>query len=536
MTRLTPVARTRGGTGLPARHGPAIRNAWALRLLRCLAPALILLIVAAAVALHAMWLLPNHDNEFLLIAAERMMAGGDYLEAFSDPNPPMIMIVYMPAILLARLLHVDTYSAFSLHVGLLILLAAWVMARPLARCLRQDGGIRDVALVCDVAVLALLPGYEFGQREHLLAVLFLPSLLWFAAREIDGPAPLGASDVLVLVLGAVGALIKPFFLLLPAAIFALRLAGADRRRVLRDPALAIFAAVAVAYGAFTILVFPHYLALAELQGEVYFAWNRAWVTVADAMRDAVLLSALLLLLALLAPVGAAARTALHHCLVASGVCLLLVVMQRKAWTYHLLPVIEFALCGLAILAAILLPRLRAARPAAATAAGLLVAIAAAAATQAVRPYYELAGVSRARYAAQPFLATLRALAQGQSVLMLTSGVQMGFPSMAQVRLGASQPGQLLLPGAVRLAMGSAEERARAAALRPAVVGALVDDLRRFRPDFVAVDRRREKQALPDDFDILAYYIGDAGFRAQWSDYQLVRSIPGWDFYRRAAGS
>ncbi len=507
-----------------------------MRLSTAIDAALVLLVVAAAVAIHAQHLLPNHDNEYLLIAAERMMAGGDYLREINDPNPPLIMILYMPAVLLARLLQVEPYTAFSIHVGLLILASLWLMAGPLDRCLRAEGGIRTAALVGSAVVLAIVPGYEFGQREHLLAVLFMPYVFWSAARAIDGPARAGVADFLVLAAGATGAMVKPFFLVVPAAMLGLRLAGSERWRVLRDPAVPFFAAAALLYAAFVVGVYPHFLDLAALHGQVYFAWNRAWASVLDAMRDAVAMTALLSVLALLAPVGPAARHVLRTCLSAAVAGLLVALVQHKGWTYHVLPGLQFALCGLAVAAAVLLPRLRMIGPAAATAAGLLVAVGAASALQLLRPYQELVGFARARFAAQPLAATLRELAEGRSVLLVTSGSQMGFPSMARVRLGASQTGQLMLPGAARLAMGDAAQQALAARLRPFVIQALVDDLVRFRPDFVAVDRRREKQALPDDFDVLAYYADDATFQRQWSAYRLVRSVPGWDFYQRAAGT
>jgi hypothetical protein len=58
-------------------------------------------------------------------------------------------------------------------------------------------------------------------------------------------------------------------------------------------------------------------------------------------------------------------------------------------------------------------------------------------------------------------------------------------------------------------------------------------MRHYKPDVIAVDRNADKQALPDDFDVLAWYLTDPGFRQRlgqttaWSG-----SAPGWDFYAR----
>jgi hypothetical protein len=64
----------------------------------------------------------------------------------------------------------------------------------------------------------------------------------------------------------------------------------------------------------------------------------------------------------------------------------------------------------------------------------------------------------------------------------------------------------------------------------------VEDLRRYRPDFVAVDRRQIKQALPDGFDILHFYASDPSFEKAWRAYSLDRTIPGWDIYARTLPS
>ena len=495
-------------------------------------------IVGAAVALHVLWLLPNHDNAWYLIAARRMLAGGDYMVDFADPNPPLIMLLNMPPVLLARATGMAAYSCFSLYVGLLILVSLALAARPMAACLAEEGGFTGVALVACAAVLGLLPGYDFGQREHLFSTLFLPFLFWAAARAVNGPARLGVADVVVVVLGAAGSVIKPFYLLVPGVLFVFRLAGREGWRALGDPAVFVFAGVVGLYGGFVLLAYPSFPEAAALQGAVYAVWDRSWAAVLDSGRDAVAPLVLLAVLAMLAPVRARLRMALWHCVAGSAACLALALLQKRGWVYHWLPTMQLALFGLAALVSVLLARLRQSRATSAIAAGpafgLLVAIGLASAMLMLRPYGELASTTRARYAADPLFTWLRETVPGRKVMLLTGGFLMGFPEMADVELGASAPGQVLLPGTVQLGMGGPAQRARAAALRPVVVAQLVGDLERFRPDVVAVDRRHAKQALPDDYDVLGFYADDARFRMVWSGYAPAGSVPGWDLYRRKA--
>ncbi len=119
-------------------------------------------------------------------------------------------------------------------------------------------------------------------------------------------------------------------------------------------------------------------------------------------------------------------------------------------------------------------------------------------------------------------------------MLLTSGLQEGFPGLAHVELGARQspPGQPMLPGTVKLEACTAEDRKRAVELHHAMLELTVHDLEHYKPRMVAVDRNHTKQALPDDFDILGYFLADQDFRKAWNDYRLVASVPGWDLYER----
>ncbi|MFT8245516.1 hypothetical protein [Roseomonas sp. BN140053] len=486
--------------------------------------------MALAVALHAVQMMPNHDNGWLLIAAERLLAGGTYRHDFVEPNPPLIIFLNVPAILLARLLGIATYTAFSLYVGGLILLSALLACRFLTVLLKPEGGLTGPVLIGYVAILALEPGYEFGQREHLFTVLFVPGLLWFALRETGEEGRLDTATLLAIGLASVAVLIKPFYLVLAAALFGLRLFRLRSWRTILDPAAAMLVAAGLLYAATILLAYPEYLEEARMQGQVYFAWDRDWRTVLLASKDAVGALCLALALAALAPVPARVRTVLLHlALVAAGL-LAVALLQKKGWTYHLLPVVEISLIALLLLAAILLPRLAA--PPRLPALVALAAILLETAFLALRPASEVTYAARAHFRDTPLIATLQRLAAGQSYLMLTGGYLWGVPGLIDATLGARGLGQVFLPGAAQLAAGNADSRARAAALYPFVVQELVGDLERFRPAIVAVDRRQHRQGLPESFDILRYY-GDAeSFRRAWASYRLVESQGGWDFYRR----
>ncbi len=499
--------------------------------------ALIAVLLAVAFATHTRWLIPNHDNEWYLIATARMLAGGHYITDFMEPNPPLIMLLMVPPVVLAQLTQLDPYAAFSLYVCLLIALSVLLAAPSLRWLFATDAIGRRAALICYAAILALSPAYQFGQREHLFVILFCPGLFWFAAREAGRRSPL-SSAWLAIVLAAVAVLIKPFYLLVPAILLAFRGLRQRSWRVLIDPAVAVFLVVTALYGAVILLAFPEYLTEAAIENQVYFGWDRSWTTVFDASRDAATVLCLAVLFVELLPTSLAPEWFLRVLYVAAATCLVLGIGQKKGWAYQLLPTVEIA--GFALVFRLMMLRSLLREPRFwARSAAVLMALIIQLAFLAAEPWQETTAETRARVRTEPLIATLRQIATGKSVLLLTSGYQPGYPSMTDTKLAGRAPSQTLLPGIVKLADGTPAQRVRAVALRQIAVHELVEDLQRYRPDFVAVDRHRDllrrqvEQARPDGFDILRFYDSDPAFAEAWRAYRLDRSIPGWDIYARA---
>jgi len=495
-------------------------------------------IVGAAFALHAFSILQNHDNDWYLVVAQRLLAGGRYGRDFMEPNPPLIILLSVPPVLLAPLLHLPVYTAFVAYVCGLILLSAWLAWRSLRWCMADQPVGAAVLLLCYTAILALEPGYDFGQREHLFVILFAPGLLWFAARDAGDTRPLSASNGLAVVLAAIGVLIKPFVLLVPLMMLVLKAGHHRTWRMVLDGSVVVFLLVAVLYVALVLVAFPTYLPAAAIQQEVYFAWDRAWLTVFDESRPAMMALALAVVLTELTPLEQRTRVLFRQVCVAAATCLFLALWQKKAWTYHLLPTIELAAFILAGAVIALVPRLSwryrgrdwGCVPVAVVCAAVLLE----ATALAMQPLDDAVFATRAKATATPLIATLRHSFNGKSLLVLTSGYQAGIPSLAGVSLAARAPSQLLLPGAVRLAGGNAAQRKRAVEVRGLATNLLIEDLDRYHPDVVAVDRRPVKQSLPNNFDVLKFYQADPQFAQAWSDYRLAVSLNGWDLYARTA--
>jgi hypothetical protein len=492
----------------------------------------ILVVIAAAIALHVLWFAPNYDVDWLLIAARRMLDGGSYLSDFDEVTPPLVLVLMAPASALAPLIGGDPYALFAVLVGLLILLSLWLSAPVVGWCLSGHPASGRLALIAIAVVLALEPGFRFGQREHLMVILLLPGLLWYAAREAGRPSPLTPTAWLCLALASLSLLIKPYYVAIAMALLLVRLVRTrDWRLALFDAPVGVFAAAAALFALMVAFLFPEYLEEVRLENQTYGAFATSWLHVLEAYREAIAACCIMALLAELVPVAAPARLVLR-CLWLSAVCALAVaILQKKGWAYHMLPAVELAAVGLTMAAAALAPRLRLPAERLGTAT-VLAMIGLFALALALRPVDEALADSKARFAAQPLIRTLQQVASGQKVMLLTSGLQEGFPSLAGVELAARHPGQPMLAGTVRLESGSERDRARATQLRQVLIGLTLHDMQHYAPDVIAVDRNADKQALPDDFDVLAWYMTDPAFRRAWAGYRLVKQAPGWDFYAR----
>lgn len=494
--------------------------------------AAIVCVIGSALMLHVFWFAPNYDVDWLLIAARRMLAGGSYLSDFDEVTPPLILMLMAPAAALADATGRDPYAMFVASVCVLIFVSLVLCAPIVDWCLPGNPAGCRLALIAIAVILALEPGFRFGQREHLVVLMLLPGLLWYATREAGRPSPLDPAAWLRLALAATSLLIKPYFLVIGAALLLVRLVRTrDWRAAVLDAPVGVFAAVLALFALMVAFLFPEYLEEVRLENQTYGAFANGWLIVAERYRDAIAACCVVALLAELVPVPSAPRMVLRCLWLASACALGVAILQKKGWAYQMLPAVEIAAVGFTLAAAAIVPRLRLPAERLRTVM-VLAAIGVFGMALALRPVDEALADTKVRFASQPLISTLREFAAGRKVMLLTSGLQEGFPSLAGVQLAARHPGQPMLPGTVRLEAGSQRDRARASALRQVLIGLVLHDMRHYRPDIVAVDRNIDKQALPADFDILAWFLADPAFRKAWADYHLVKQAPGWDFYER----
>ncbi|MGE0744837.1 MAG: hypothetical protein AB7K86_06295 [Rhodospirillales bacterium] len=456
----------------------------------------------------------NHDVAWLLVAAGRLAAGGRYGLDLVEPTPPLALVVMAPALALRDLAGIALYPAYLAWVCVLVAGAA-ALSRPMLRAAlgrAADGPLPEAWLVAPA--LALLPGYDFGQKEHLFAVLATPAVLLFAARGPVAPAPALAA----LVIGAVAVLMKPYWLVVPAVVAAAALAERrlDRRRAAQ--AAAMFAVAAAGVVAGTLAWFGEWLAVARLAVDVYAAYDLAPVALAA---TAAAYAGMVALAWFAAGQAAPGDGAVRTLLVAAGAAVVAAAAQLKGWPYHYLPAVLFAALATGIA---LVNGARRSRAASLTLAALIAAVAFTPLTRAFAP--EPADVAE-------FREMVRRHAAGQRFLALDTDLWPAFPAAVEAgaRWASRAPAQWLVPGAAALVAGDAAARARADAVRTQALDMLAEDLARYRPAVIAVRIAPPFRGLPDGFDLAGWLRQDPRIAAALDGCRPVARGAAWTFCR-----
>lgn len=176
-----------------------------------------LFIVSAAFFLQTL-LFFSPDVGFLLLAANRMLAGGTYVGHFFETNPPMILYLYSPICLISHITPISIITIARIYIFLLATLSIYLSVFLIKKIIRPQDKILIYAFFYTMMfILFFVPMFEFGQREHFLIILMLPYLFSSAcALEEKRVSPLIACTAGLM--AGLGFGLKPFFLLTPVLI------------------------------------------------------------------------------------------------------------------------------------------------------------------------------------------------------------------------------------------------------------------------------------------------------------------------------
>jgi hypothetical protein len=501
-----PIARGETAKSAEEREGAGVsimsRLAWLL-------PAAV---VGVAIVMRTRSL-ENADVSWLLTLAERLVDGHrDFIEV----NPPGAIFAYMPAVWMARLLHIPVEAVCDALVFLLaelcLTLAAAILGRRFAE--RHDMPLLAAA---SAAVLLILPAHAFGQREHLCVLLILPWTAALAARLDDRMPAKGLLVAAGLACG-LSIMIKPHFLLdiVPlTGVLAWRRGSFFMVFTMENGVAALLVAL---YGIAVWAVFPDFVTeIAPRVAAVYVPDRLELATLVRA--PASILWAVII--AFSVATGALARSRpLCIVLVAMSVIGYLVfLLQGKGWAYHSYPAFAFALLALAVrLAAVDAPaRSIALRLASAVLALILFDLGIA--------WFDTDSSRDTRAIAR----AMESIAAHPTVAMIGGDISVGFPA---TRLAEGHWAQR--SASLWMAAGARRQRSRLQVDEPMAAvlanyealdrAMLRDDIAANWPDVILVH--------DEPFDWLGWARRDPQFAAVLDDYEFARQIDDVEIWRR----
>jgi hypothetical protein len=208
------------------------------------------------------------DVSWLITVGERVLDGQKSYVDFIEVNPPASILLYLPPILLARLVGCSPELMVALFgfigVAANLALCAAILARA---SIAAELGWTGLALAA--FIFFLLPGHTFNQRDPIALVAGLPLLAAFAAR-----ASSKSVDRTHAVLAGIGTgimvSIKPHYALIVLTTAPYLVWRLKRAVLTQWIELYVAAAVGAAYLAIVVLFFPAFLTrILPLASEVY---------------------------------------------------------------------------------------------------------------------------------------------------------------------------------------------------------------------------------------------------------------------------
>lgn len=492
---------------------------------------LVLAVFVVAAVLQLLYILPNHDSVWLLVAAERMLEGGTYERDFSELNPPLAILLHAPSFLVRVLSGQDPYGAYIIlvlmYTGGSLLLLRTVVARGFPAASDLQSWLMPIAAL----LLLLLPRYDFGQREHLFTVFVIPYLALHATKLPRGASSRGLT-VLVSAWACLGLFLKPAFLLLPVLIALDRAVRLRSLRSVFSLDMITIGVTGLAYTALVLIRFPDYFTFAQYALEFYGVYNNEFFSVALTAVLYVLVGVALAFFAARVTDLPEERRMFVFLTFAAGVAAISAIIQQKGWTYHMLPINVFVGMSVLMIAVIASRKIRRNATSRAFSFVALSAPFLIAALLLLPSSWSSEQLSRRELMETELYSKLETVAADKRLYVFSSGVRVGTPWVATIhaKWASRFPCLWLLPGYV----AAVDNGALSAVRREQVAGEIrhfvEEDFERYRPEVVLVDRRAYKHGFKRPFEFLDFFLASERFAMIWKSYSFHKTVDGLDIY------
>jgi hypothetical protein len=287
----------------------------------------------------------NPDNSWLLTVCERLLGGERIYSDIYETNPPASFLIYLPAVLTARLLHLPSEFMAAAFVFAEGLASLWLsLAIAVRGGLLKDDAV-PLARNAGIFAIFILAGICFAQREHTAMIALMPVLFVYAVRAEGGEVS-GAHALAAGIAAGIGVCIKPHFALVMALPFALALWRTRSLALVWKAENVVAVAVFAAYALMVVTLFSEFLPYAQILMATYMKAN---VTLATLISDATFVAACLLMAASVAAMVLNRFHALAASLAGGSLGFTIAALvQSKGWINHFQPGLSLGFLALAL--------------------------------------------------------------------------------------------------------------------------------------------------------------------------------------------
>lgn len=289
----------------------------------------------------------NPDSAVLMEFARRFLEGGRFGVDFFDVNPPLSILIYVPAVLLGGLTGLPAYYSVVVYILALSVLSAaltWKTLRSFPFLGKEETDFTAAAFFLSGLYVTNI---FFGERDHIIALGLMPLLLtqFAIAKSCKIPRAVFYTSC---VFGAVVILIKPHYGLMPAMMLLHRAWKEKSPGALLRADFIIITAALAAYALLCITMFYDFT-LNDLPDAVRLYATRSSPGLANTLMPAMSVFALLMIASALSPLTGEKKSIALMLTLASFCLLIAFVTQIKGYYYHIIPAYMFMLTTLVLL-------------------------------------------------------------------------------------------------------------------------------------------------------------------------------------------
>jgi hypothetical protein len=471
-------------------------------------------------------------------ASAKLLAGGTYTQNFFETNPPMILFLYIPPVIAAKLSGLSLAIALRVYIFLLALTSIYCCYR-LAKKLfsTTDYFVLNSLLITLSIAFVVLPAYEFGQREQLMIILVMPYLFACPLRLNKLPiSPLFA--IFIGIFAGLGFAIKPFFLI-PLCLIELMFILYNKSILgwVRVESLTILV-VMLSYLLLVFTVTPDYITVVlPLLLHLYYPGFHTELSVLlfkDRFIFCLILPVVFYFLTYKQPNYRTLRLTLFVALLGF---ILAYLAENTLWYYHLLPTLTATLLLTCLLAALTFPLKSKFSLAHLANLSYWVALFWFPVTL-IYQYNVFALTERHASPRHDLSIILRNLPQYKSFYFFTTSGH-AFPSIVDEanKIPVSRfPNYWWLPGLINLSHSTKNpsELKKLNDEQNYFLNTVNMDIKMHQPDLIIVDTREYNMELKqDNFSYIDYFSNHSSdFKLLWEQYMLLLKTYGFDIYVR----